>query len=168
MFGQKDYQQLLVVRRMAADLGLHVEIVGAPTVREPDGLALSSRNAYLTPAERAKAPALYQNLKVAADEIAKGAAIDTAVAAAHGRIVAAGFRVDYVKLRNADTLARVDGSGARTEAPAGGRLARQDAADRQHPSLAQAEPGKFRPERRRQVVAAAPALRSAGASSAGR
>jgi pantoate--beta-alanine ligase len=108
VFGQKDYQQLLVIRRMVADLGLKLEVVGMQTVREADGLALSSRNAYLSPAERAKAPELYKNLKIAAEEVVKGASIDNAVAAAHGRLVAAGFRVDYVELRNADTLARVE------------------------------------------------------------
>src|SRR5580692_5348120 len=72
VFGEKDYQQLLVVRRMVADLGFPVEIVGVPTVREADGLALSSRNAYLSAGDRAKAPRLYAVLTAAAEAIRYG------------------------------------------------------------------------------------------------
>ena len=107
MFGEKDYQQLLVIKRMVADLALPVEVVGLPTVREPDGLALSSRNAYLTEAERTKAPRLHAALQSAAEAIRLGTPTDAALAAAQGKLTAIGFMVDYMRLRNADTLARV-------------------------------------------------------------
>jgi len=107
VFGEKDYQQLLVVRRMVADLLFPVEIVGCPTVREVDGLAMSSRNAYLTEVERVKAPRLQKALKTAADAIRTGTATETARSAARTSLAAAGFLVDYVNLRNAETLERV-------------------------------------------------------------
>jgi pantoate--beta-alanine ligase len=72
VFGEKDYQQLLVIRRMVRDLNMDIEIIGAPTVREPDGLAMSSRNAYLTPAQRPAALSLYQSLLDAGDRVAAG------------------------------------------------------------------------------------------------
>lgn len=78
-FGEKDYQQLAVIRRMVEDLNVPVEIVGVPTVREPDGLALSSRNQRLTPAERAAAPLLYQALQLAASRIGEGVGDATAI-----------------------------------------------------------------------------------------
>jgi pantoate--beta-alanine ligase len=106
MLGEKDYQQLLVIRRVTADLGLPVEIIGHPTIREKDGLALSSRNAYLTAMERVKAPRLHAALKEAAEAIRLGTPVDTAIASATGKLTAGGFRVDYVKLRNAETLAQ--------------------------------------------------------------
>jgi pantoate--beta-alanine ligase len=107
IFGEKDYQQLLVIRRMAADLGLPVEVTGHPTIREPDGLALSSRNAYLSPEERAKAPALNKALIRAGSAIRAGAPVARVLSAASVDLKAAGFRVDYVELRNAQTLAPV-------------------------------------------------------------
>jgi pantoate--beta-alanine ligase len=107
VFGEKDYQQLLVIRRMAADLAFPIEIVAGPTVRENDGLALSSRNAYLTPPEREKAPRLYKALHDAATSIRGGMSGDTAIALAEGELTGFGFLVDYVALRNAVTLARV-------------------------------------------------------------
>jgi pantoate--beta-alanine ligase len=107
MFGEKDYQQLLVVRRMVADLGLPVDILGLPTVREADGLALSSRNVYLSPEERAVAPRLHAVLQETATAVREGTAPDAAVAAAHDALTASGFAVDYVALRNAATLAEV-------------------------------------------------------------
>ena len=109
-FGEKDYQQLRVIARMAADLDLPVKIEGCPIVREPDGLALSSRNVYLTPEERRVAPALNRALNdVAAEVRANGAA---AIAAAEDRakesVLAAGFRqVDYITVRDAGSLAPV-------------------------------------------------------------
>ncbi len=106
-FGEKDYQQLLVVRRMAADLGLPTEIVGCPTVREPDGLALSSRNAYLDARERAAAPALHRGMAEAAERIRSGEPPEQAIAEALADIRGAGFVVDYLEVRNADTLAPV-------------------------------------------------------------
>ncbi|MGZ8346541.1 MAG: pantoate--beta-alanine ligase [Allosphingosinicella sp.] len=106
LFGEKDYQQLAVIRRMARDLDLHLEIVGVPTVRDPDGLALSSRNAYLSAGQRAAALALPRALDEAARAIAGGAAPDDALASARRRLAEAGFDpVDYVELRDADTLA---------------------------------------------------------------
>ncbi|HVZ13353.1 MAG TPA: pantoate--beta-alanine ligase [Bauldia sp.] len=107
VFGEKDYQQLLVVKRMVADLGFPVEIVGVPTMREADGLALSSRNAYLSPADRAKAPRLHAALVAAAEAIRYGTTPDVALSGAQSKLTAVGFRVDYVKMRNAETLAPV-------------------------------------------------------------
>ena len=115
-FGEKDYQQLLVVRRFVRDLDIPVDIVGVPTVREPDGLALSSRNVYLTAAERQVAPLLYRELTEAAGAVRRGADASETVAAGRGRLIAAGFAVDYLELRDATTLAPL----ARTDAP--GRL----------------------------------------------
>jgi pantoate--beta-alanine ligase len=105
VFGEKDYQQLLIIRRMVADLALPVEIVGAPVVRAPDGLALSSRNQYLSAAERARAPAIYRALREAAAAIEAGAgdhaALERSGAAALER---AGLRVDYFAVRDAADL----------------------------------------------------------------
>jgi pantoate--beta-alanine ligase len=104
IFGEKDYQQLLVVKQMVRDLNLPAEIVGAPIVRETDGLALSSRNAYLTPAQRKVAPLLYQTISAVAADLAQGRGCDDAVVAARFKLDAAGFRVDYVAVRDPDTL----------------------------------------------------------------
>ncbi len=106
VFGEKDYQQLLVIRRMVEDLAIPVRIHGVPTVREPDGLAMSSRNQYLTPEERARAPALYRALRAAAEALAQGRE-DYGRLEAQGRaaLEAAGFRVDYFTVRDADDLA---------------------------------------------------------------
>ncbi len=106
IFGEKDYQQLQVIRRMARDLDIPVEIAGAPTVREADGLALSSRNFYLSPEERAVAPVLYRTLTAVAEKVTAGAACDTVCQWAHDELLAAGFQtVDYVAVCDADTLA---------------------------------------------------------------
>jgi pantoate--beta-alanine ligase len=104
-FGEKDYQQLQVVRRLAADLDLPVKILGGPTVREPDGLALSSRNAYLSSRERAAAPALYRALQAAAIAIRRGAPIGPTLIRGRRTIKASGFKLDYFEARHADTLA---------------------------------------------------------------
>jgi pantoate--beta-alanine ligase len=106
VFGEKDYQQLLVVRRLVADLAIPTEIVGLPTVREADGLALSSRNAYLSPAERATAPRLNAVLVATAKSIRTGAPVETALASARNNLASVGFLVDYLQVRNARTLAR--------------------------------------------------------------
>jgi pantoate--beta-alanine ligase len=111
-FGEKDYQQLLVVRQLVRDLNIPTEIVGCPTVREPDGLALSSRNAYLGAEDRARAAQLYAVLSRTADGLRSGAAHDEVLADARRALAAAGFRVDYVEARNADTLAPVGKWGA--------------------------------------------------------
>ena len=100
IFGEKDYQQLCVIRRMALDLDIPTQILAGPTVREADGLAMSSRNAYLTPEERRIAPVLNR-------ELLKAAANPTrpAIAAAGAAILDAGFRsIDYVELRDAESL----------------------------------------------------------------
>ena len=105
LFGEKDFQQLAVIRRMATDLNLPVEIVGVPTVRESDGLALSSRNAYLSEDDRARATALHQALKAAREAIAGGGEIPLALAAAKQSLVNAGFlKIDYLALVDARTL----------------------------------------------------------------
>jgi pantoate--beta-alanine ligase len=106
LFGEKDFQQLAVIRRMVEDLCMPVEIVGVPTVREPDGLAMSSRNGYLTAVERQRAPALYRALRGVAEALEKGATNLAAVErAAAGAIDAAGLRTDYVRIRRAADLA---------------------------------------------------------------
>jgi len=106
-FGEKDYQQLLVIRRMVADLRLRIRIEGVATVREPDGLAMSSRNGYLTPTERARAPALYQALCAAREAIAAGEH-DLARVQARGTaaLEGAGLRPDYFEVRRAEDLER--------------------------------------------------------------
>lgn len=109
VFGEKDYQQLQVVRRMARDLDIPIRVEGLPTVREADGLAMSSRNQYLTDDERARAPELYRALTDAAAAIAAGAPSVPELARVRGRIEAAGFgTIDYIELRDADTLVPVD------------------------------------------------------------
>ena len=109
VFGQKDFQQLAVIRRMVADLGLPVHVIAAPTVREPDGLALSSRNAYLSPEERQSALALPRALSGAQQAIRSGASVAGTLAEARAMLAAAGFsRVDYVALVDADTLQPLD------------------------------------------------------------
>jgi pantoate--beta-alanine ligase len=105
VFGEKDFQQLLVIRRLVADLDIPVEIVGAPTVREADGLALSSRNAYLSPEDRTAAPALFAALSTVADGMARGGPADALAAEARSRLIAAGFaEPDYVAVCDACTL----------------------------------------------------------------
>ncbi len=111
MFGEKDYQQLQTVIRMAADLDLRVKVVGVPTVREKDGLAMSSRNAYLDHKERAIAPTLYRVLRECAARIAAGEAIAQVMAEGWIEIEAAGFAVDYLEARDAETLARAETLG---------------------------------------------------------
>ena len=104
MFGEKDYQQLKVVTRMAKDLDLPVKIVGVPTVREKDGLALSSRNAYLSASERAAAPALHHVLTDCANKISRGDLLARVLDEGGAAIERAGFTLDYLEARNADTL----------------------------------------------------------------
>jgi pantoate--beta-alanine ligase len=104
VFGEKDFQQLAVIRRLNADLDFGIDIVGAPTQRDDDGLALSSRNLYLTPEERTAAVVLPRALGEAADAIGAGTDADEALAKARGRLESAGFAVDYVELADAETL----------------------------------------------------------------
>jgi pantoate--beta-alanine ligase len=105
VFGEKDYQQLAIIRRMTADLDLPVEIVGAPTVRSPDGLAMSSRNRYLSESERALAPRIYETLRTVASRIEAGqrtfAALEASGAA---ELRAARMQPDYFEIRDALTL----------------------------------------------------------------
>ena len=114
MFGEKDYQQLRVVTQMAKDLDLALKVVGVPTVREGDGLALSSRNAYLSEQERAVAPTLYGVLKAAAARIKKNAPIEPVLAEGRSEIARAGFALDYLEARHALTLAPI---AARKDGP---------------------------------------------------
>lgn len=115
LFGEKDYQQLAVIRRMVADLDIAVDIVGVPTVRDADGLALSSRNAYLTRSERTAALALPRALAAAAAAIRRGDPVPATLEAASATLHSAGFsRIDYVALRDASTLAAL----TRLDAPA--------------------------------------------------
>jgi pantoate--beta-alanine ligase len=113
-FGQKDWQQLQVVRRMVTDLNIAVEVVGCETVREADGLALSSRNLRLDPLARAQAPGLYSILSRAAQALRGGAAVGTTLAGAVADLGQAGFdRVEYVELRDAATLDPITAPGTR-------------------------------------------------------
>lgn len=106
IFGEKDWQQLMVIRRMVTDLDIPVEILGGPIMREPDGLAMSSRNVYLTPDERKAAGALNIILRETAESVAKGAAISHATADGAKRILAVGFdKLDYLEIRDAASLA---------------------------------------------------------------
>ncbi len=104
VFGEKDYQQLRVVTQMVRDLDLPLTIVGVPTLREPDGLAMSSRNAYLTPQERKAAPVLYRTISKLAEAVGSGEIIAAATAESAGALEAAGFKVDYLEVRDSETL----------------------------------------------------------------
>ena len=109
VFGEKDFQQLAVIRRMAMDLGLCDEIVGVPTVREPDGLALSSRNALLSPDERERAVGLSRALRNARHSILAGQPVAAALAEGRNALLIAGFsRIDYFALVDGATLEPVD------------------------------------------------------------
>ncbi len=107
VFGEKDYQQLRVVSRMARDLDLPLKVIGVPTVREKDGLAMSSRNIHLSPEERAVSPVLHRVLTLCADKIAKGRPIATILSEGREAILRAGFALDYLEARHAETLAPV-------------------------------------------------------------
>ena len=106
VFGEKDYQQLAVIRQMAADLGLSIRIVGAPTLREPDGLAMSSRNQYLSAEERKRSARLYETLQWVAGEL-KGGRREYAMLSQEGqaRLVKAGFNPQYLEVRDSDLAA---------------------------------------------------------------
>lgn len=107
IFGEKDFQQLRVVTQMARDLDLGVKVIGSRTVRERDGLAMSSRNVYLSPEERQTAPILYRAMKASARRIKAGEPIAPAMAGGAEMIEAAGFALDYYEVRHAETLAEV-------------------------------------------------------------
>jgi pantoate--beta-alanine ligase len=123
-FGEKDYQQLLVVERLVRDLDLGLEIVRVPTLREADGLAMSSRNAYLTPQNRQVAAHLNKVLRSVAARARAGISIPQAEAEGQAALLAAGFdRVDYVALRDAETLARLAKIAGATRVLAAARIA---------------------------------------------
>jgi pantoate--beta-alanine ligase len=105
LFGEKDFQQLRVVKQMARDLDLGVRVIGGQTVRERDGLAMSSRNVYLSPGERRAAPALYRTMKETAKRLRGGDDLGTAMAGGAELIAAADFALDYFEARHAQTLA---------------------------------------------------------------
>ncbi|ESQ92087.1 pantoate--beta-alanine ligase [Asticcacaulis sp. AC460] len=108
VFGEKDFQQLAVVRAMVRDFDLGIDIVGYPTMREADGLALSSRNAYLSPEQRAAAPKLHAALEAIRSVVLAGGDAEVAIATAKADLTAAGFgQIDYIALRDAETLGEV-------------------------------------------------------------
>ena len=106
-FGEKDFQQLAVIKQMAGDLDIPTEIFGVPTLREPDGLALSSRNIYLSAQERQQAVLLSQVLRATAEKLRAGEHIAETCADAAEKITAGGFTLDYFEARNAETLAPI-------------------------------------------------------------
>jgi pantoate--beta-alanine ligase len=113
IFGEKDFQQLRVVTRMASDLDLGVRVIGSRTVRERDGLAMSSRNVYLSPQERAAAPVLFQAMKQCGQRLRAGDDLQAVMAGGLDMISNAGFAVDYFEVRHAETLAPVTSSAER-------------------------------------------------------
>ena len=132
MFGEKDFQQLAVVTRMARDLDLPVRVIGIPTVREADGLTLSSRNAYLSREERSLAPTLHRVLTACAEKITAGSAIAPTLAEGRKIIEQAGFALDHLDARHAETLAPPASARERPMRLLGRRAPRQDEADRQY------------------------------------
>ncbi|SHL85544.1 pantothenate synthetase [Bradyrhizobium lablabi] len=107
IFGEKDFQQLRVVTRMAVDLDLGVKVIGSRTVRERDGLAMSSRNVYLSPDQRRAAPELYRAMQASVQALRAGEEIAAAMAEGAALVTGAGFALDYFELRHAETLAPV-------------------------------------------------------------
>jgi pantoate--beta-alanine ligase len=122
IFGEKDWQQLTIIRRLAKDLDIPVDIVGAPIVREPDGLAMSSRNAYLSASERAVAAALPRTLRAAIAAIIGGAPVGETLSAASAALASGGFRVDYLTLAHEDTLESLQAPAAGARLFAAARL----------------------------------------------
>ena len=105
IFGEKDYQQLLIIKRLARDLDIPTKIIGAPTIREIDGLAVSSRNVYLSPTHRETAPSIFKVLKRTATAIALGDDASLAAKKAHDDLVLAGFsKIEYFEARHSETL----------------------------------------------------------------
>ena len=105
VFGRKDFQQLRVIERMVRDLGMPIEIIGVDTLREPNGLAMSSRNQYLSADERERAAEIHRTLAAMREAVGQGRARPAVEAAAVDRLAQAGFRVDYAAIRRADDLA---------------------------------------------------------------
>ena len=112
VFGQKDFQQLLVIKTMVEDLSMPIEIIGVETIREDSGLAMSSRNGYLTAAQKQQAAVLKQTLDKMAIELCAGKQTDEVISAANQAISAAGFDNDYLDIRNAKTFNKADSSDA--------------------------------------------------------
>ena len=104
IFGEKDYQQLLVIKRMVRDLDIPVSIIGGPIIRESDGLAMSSRNKYLTSKERLTAPLLHATLTQIANSVKAGKPLAAQIRSAKSRLKKQGFDVDYLEARNTDNL----------------------------------------------------------------
>jgi pantoate--beta-alanine ligase len=113
IFGEKDFQQLRVVTRMAIDLDLGVKVIGSRTVRERDGLAMSSRNVYLSPQERSAAPVLFRAMKESARRLRAGDQVEAAMAGGAEMIRGAGFALDYFEVRHAETLAPITSTSER-------------------------------------------------------
>jgi pantoate--beta-alanine ligase len=114
MFGEKDYQQLCVIRQMVRDLNLPLEIIGVPTMRESDGLAMSSRNRYLSSDDRQRAVSIYRAIVSVADSVAKGGDIADECRRAQDDLRAAGFgKIDYIEVRDAETLKQVPANSGR-------------------------------------------------------
>lgn len=114
IFGEKDFQQLTVLRQMVRDLDMPLKLIGAPTKRDTDGLALSSRNAYLSLAERKIAPALYSVISALGEDVVNGADVPAGTANAKRKLAAAGFaKIDYVEVRDAETLEQASSSSGR-------------------------------------------------------
>ena len=122
VFGEKDYQQLRVVSRMVTDLDLGVKVIGAPTVREADGLAMSSRNVYLSGNQRYAAPQLYRAMNEGAQRIRAGEEIASAMKAGASLLQRSGFSIDYFEARDSDSLAQPANAGAPLRILAAARL----------------------------------------------
>lgn len=123
VFGEKDYQQLVLVRRLAAECQPPIRIVAAPVVREPDGLAMSSRNRRLDPRSREQATGLHRILRTAAESIKNGTEVEQAQRQALGALIGLGFEPDYVEVREADSLSPVGETGRKLVILAAARLA---------------------------------------------
>ena len=135
IFGEKDFQQLRVVTRMAGDLDLGVKVIGTKTVRERDGLAMSSRNVYLSPEERAGRAGALPRHEGERPRLRAGEDVEAAMAGGRRLIAAAGFALDYFEVRHAETLAPVASLEGRAAADPGRGQARHDPADRQYRGL---------------------------------
>ncbi|MEI6730757.1 MAG: pantoate--beta-alanine ligase, partial [Pseudomonadota bacterium] len=119
IFGEKDYQQLCVIRKLVEDLDINVEIVAAPTLRETDGLAMSSRNVYLDPEQRTIASNLHKILQATAEGLRAGGEVEELLAKAKEDLLEAGFnRIDYLELRDAATLKKANNLDKPTRLPA--------------------------------------------------
>jgi len=109
VFGEKDYQQQLIIRRLVRDLNIPVKILTGPLIREADGLAMSSRNAYLSTEDRAAAPRLYETLRDISEKLASGRSTGQVLPRAKRQLKAAGFEIDYLDVRDPDKLTLIKG-----------------------------------------------------------